>query len=238
MNEKDFRNFMKKQRRSQGTMDSCVEFTKVFEEYLSIYYDNIPLSDAHSEHLDTFLDWGKKEIGSMNSYLWAISRYYEYMGIDEMRRYANQLRGKAIAKKRAKRLNLLLEKIQGVSRAHLEAIKAVGITKVKQLLDAGATPDLRFALSQKTKVPLDAIDELVKLSDLCRISDIKGVRTRLLFDTGFDTIEKIAVQDSEEMQAQIRKINERENITTRHPTLIETKFWVEQAKNISKLIEY
>jgi len=229
---------MKKQRRSQGTMDSCVKFTKVFEEYLSIYYDNIPLSDAHSEHLDTFLDWGKKEIGSMNSYLWAISRYYEYMGIDEMRHYANQLRGKAIAKKRAKRPNLLLEKIQGVSRAHIEAIKAVGITNVKQLLDAGARPRLRFALSQKTKVPLDAIDELIKLSDLCRISDIKGVRTRLLFDTGFDTIEKIAVQDPEEMRAQIRKINERENITTRHPTLIETKFWVEQAKNLSKLIEY
>jgi hypothetical protein len=68
------------------------------------------------------------------------------------------------------------------------------------------------------------IVELIKLSDLCRISDIKGVRTRLLFDTGFDTIEKIAVQDPEEMRAQIRKINERENITTRHPTLIETKF--------------
>ena len=64
------------------------------------------------------------------------------------------------------------------------------------------------------------------------------MRVRLLFDTGFDTIEKIAVQDPVEMREQIIKINQRDRITACHPTLTETKFWVEQAIKLTKLVEY
>jgi hypothetical protein len=116
MNEREFRQFMKKQRRSQGTVDSCVDFTRVFEEYLNTHCSNIPLDEAQPEELDAFLDWGKKEIGPMNSYLWAISRYYEYTGNNTMRHYANQLRGQAIAKKRSKRPSLPLQKIKGLGQ--------------------------------------------------------------------------------------------------------------------------
>ncbi len=238
MNEKDFRNFMKKQHRSQGTMDSCVDFTRVFEEYLNVYCNNIPVNEAQPEHLDTFLDWGKKEIGSMNSYLWAISRYYEFASNDKMHRYANKLRGQAIAKKRPKYPNLLLKEIQGVETEYIEALETVGISNIKQLLKAGASPESRSALSEKTKIHLSEITELVQISDLCRISDIKGVRVRLLFDTGFDTIEMIADQDPEDMRAQINMIIENKSLSSKNPTLAETKFWVYQARNLPKLVLY
>lgn len=103
---------------------------------------------------------------------------------------------------------------------------------------AGSTPKSRLELSQKTGMLPEAITELVKIADLCRISDIKGVRVRLLYDTGFDSIEKIAAQDPEEIRDQIVKVSEREKIAARNPTLVETKFWVEQAKNLPQLVVY
>jgi len=120
MDEEGFRQFMKQQRRSQGTMDSCVDFTQAFETYLNTHFDRMELNEAQPEHLDAFL------------------------------------------------------------------------------------------------------------------SDIKSARVRLLFDTGFDTIEKIAAQDPVEMREQIMEINQREKIADRHPTLTETKFWVAQAKKTAQ----
>jgi hypothetical protein len=238
MDEEAFRQFMKKQRRSQGTMDSCVDFTRVFEEYLKAHFDRMELNEAQPEHLDAFLAWGKGKYGFMNSHLWAVSRYYEFTGNDRMRRYANQIRSQTIEKKRSKRPSLLLKEIEGIKPEYIGVLGMLGISNAAQLINAGKTHNSRLALSEETGIPYDGIDELVKLADLCRISDIKGMRVRLLYDTGFDTIEKIANQDPVEMRDQIIKINQREKIAACHPTLTETKFWVEQAKKLPKLVEY
>lgn len=238
MDEEGFRQFMKKQRRSQGTMDNCVNFTQEYEEYLFKHFDRIDLNQAQLEHLDAFMEWGKGKHGSMNSHLWAISRYYEYTGNHSMRRYVNQIRSQKIEKGRSKRPSLLLKEIEGIKSEHMGALEMIGISNTAQIINAGKTHNFRLALSRETGIPYDVIVELVKLADLCRISDIKGMRVRLLFDTGFDTIEKIAAQDPEEMRDQIIKVNQREKIAARHPTLIETRFWVEQAKNLPKLVEY
>jgi len=238
MDEVGFRKFMKKQRRSQGTMDSCVNFTQVFEEYLNAHFDQTDLNEAQPEQLDAFLAWGRGKFSSMNSHIWAISRYYEYTGNDIMRRYANQIRSQKIENRRSKRPSLLLKEIEGIKSEHIGALERIGISNITQLINAGKTHNSRLALSGETGIPFDVIEELVRLADLCRISDIKGMRVRLLFDTGFDTIEQIAAQDPIEMRAQIILINQREKIAARHPTLTETKFWVEQAKKLPKLVEY
>ena len=238
MDEEGFRKFMKKQRRSQGTMDSCVTFAQVFEEYLNTQVDRLELNEAQPEDLNAFLAWGKGKYSSMNSHLWAISRYYEYTGNEAMRRYANQIRSQKIEKGRSKRPSLLLKEIEGIKSEHLGILGMIEISNAAQLINAGKTHNFRLALSGETGIPYDVIVELVKLADLCRISDIKGMRVRLLFDTGFDTLEKIAAQDPVEMREQIIKINQRERIAARHPTLTETKFWVEQAKELPKLVEY
>lgn len=96
----------------------------------------------------------------------------------------------------------------------------------------------RLALSEETGIQSDEIEELVKLADLCRISDIKEIGVRLLFDTGFGTMGKIAAQDPGEMRSQIIRVNQIQQITARNPTLTGTKFWVEQAKKLPGLVEY
>lgn len=238
MDETGFRQFMKEQHRSQGTMDSCVMFTQIFEEYLNTYFYGMELNEAQPEHLNAFINRVKGKFHSTNSHLWAISRYYEYAGNDVMSRHANQMRSRMIEQKRSKRPSLQLREIEGIKLEYIDALEIAGISNVKQLLSAGDTQNSRSALAGETGIPIDGILELVKLADLCRISDIKGIRVRLLFETGFDTIDKIAVQDPEMMRNQIIMINHSEKITTRDPTLSETMFWVEQAKNLPRMVEY
>jgi len=78
----------------------------------------------------------------------------------------------------------------------------------------------------------------VKLADLTRIVDIKGVRVRLLYEASIDTIEKLSTYDPEKLHERLVAVNSDKHILKRHPTIIEAKYWVTQAKNLEKLVEF
>ena len=238
MNEEGFRIFLKKQRRSQGTIEQCVRLTKEFEAYLGEHRVGKGLDEAHSEDLKTFVSWKKKQRKSVNSYLWAIHRYYEHMSNEPMRRLATYMRQQEIAKRRGRQKPLQLKDIRGVGAEHIEKLAEIGITDVKGVLKAGRTREQREALSRKSDVSLDDILEVVKLTDLTRIVDFKGLRVRLLYEAGADTVEKVSRYNPEELRERVVEVNEQRQILKRHPTLVETRYWVTQAKALQKIVEY
>jgi hypothetical protein len=238
MVKEGFQTFLKKQRRSQGTIRQCVKLTGEFETYLHQHREGKGLDEAGSDDLESFVSWKKKQKKSVNSYLWAIYRYYEYASNEPMRKLANDIRRKEIDKRRGKRKSLSLKDIQGVDHEHIKKLNAIGIIDVKGMLGAGRTNEEREELSRKSSVPLDEILELVKLADLTRIVDIKGVRVSLLYAAGADTVENIARYDPERLRERLIEVNEERRILKRHPTLIETSYWVTQAKALPKIVNY
>jgi Phage integrase, N-terminal SAM-like domain len=98
MNEEEFHIFLKEQRRSQGTIEQCVRLTGEFGVYLGENRAGTGLDDAHPEDLKAFVSWKKKQRESVNSYLWAIHRYYEYTANEPMRRLATDMRQKGLPK--------------------------------------------------------------------------------------------------------------------------------------------
>ena len=238
MNEEEFRTFLRKQGRSQGTVEQCVRLTGEFEAYLGEHRVGKGLEDAHPEDLDAFVSWKKRQRQSVNSYLWAIHRYYEYTSNEPMRRLATDMRQQEIAKGRGRRRSLRLKEIQGVAAEQIEKLAAIGIADVEGVLEAGRTKEEREELSRRSGVPLDEILELVKLADLARIVDIKGVRVRLLYEAGVDTVEKVSRYDPEGLRKRVVEVNEQRQILKRHPTLVETRYWVTQAKALQKIVEY
>jgi hypothetical protein len=86
-----------------------------------------------------------------------------------------------------------------VNQAHVSRLKAIGITDIRQMVESGETPDARRKLTESTGIPAAGISELVKLSDLARLTGVKGVRARLYHDAGLDTWEKIASLDAHEL---------------------------------------
>ena len=238
MDEEGFRSFLKKQRRSVGTIQTCIDFTLIFEQYLKKHRKEKTVENAKIADLEAFIDWGKKEIGSMNSYLWALGRYFEYSEQESLRKWVNQMRQSEIAKKRGKGKKLLLRKIHGVQEEDVKKLESEGVSDTKAILTSGRTHELRVELSKRIGIPLKRIVELVKIADLTRIVDIKGIRVRLLYSTGVDTVEKVATQDPENLRELTIKVNEVEKLMKRHPTLVETTYWISQAKELESIIDW
>lgn len=108
-----------------------------------------------------------------------------------------------LREERIKRVPFAVGKFRGVNPEHVGKLATVGIKNVKQMLEVGRTPSGRQELSEKTGVPQDAILELVKLSDLARIPGVKGIRARLYYDAGVDTVEKMAKWDPAELRTMV-----------------------------------
>jgi hypothetical protein len=78
----------------------------------------------------------------------------------------------------------------------------------------------------------------VKFADITRISDIKGIKGRLLLEAKIDTIKKLSNFSAEKLREKLIEINEKKKILKRPPTLVETTYWVEQANKLPEIVEY
>ena len=80
--------------------------------------------------------------------------------------------------------------------------------------------------------------ELAKLTDLARIRGLGAAFTRLYYETGADTIEKLSGRDPEELLDLAHKLNQQKNITKVVPPLKDFKQYVEMAKDLPKVMEF
>lgn len=238
MDEKGFREFSRKHGRSKSAIESCIGFVKKFENYLQKYKGIKGIDEATPDDIRDFVSWGTNELKSINSYLWGLHRYYEFTSDKKMYRTALDLRRQEIEDRRDRRKPLQLKKIQGVASKHAARLESLGITNAKQMIEAGRTRTRRHELSKKTGIPLECILDLVKFADITRISDIKGVKGRLLLEAKVDTIKKLATFSAEELRKKLIEANEKQKILKRPPTLVETTYWVEQANKLPEIVEY
>jgi hypothetical protein len=234
MHEKEFREFLRRSGRSQSAIKRCISYVKEFEQYLRECRGGKGLEDAIPEDLEDFAEWiEKKPKTSAKTHLWAIRYYYEYTSNETLRNVASDLRQRRIT-----RVPFALRGFRGINPKYLEKLAAVGIRNVEQMLDAGRTPSGRQELSAKTGIPLDSILELLKLSDLARIPGIKGIRARLYYDAGVDSIEKMAEWDPKALRAMLIEFVDKTKFDGVAPLPKEAEFSVEKAKKLPKIVEY
>jgi hypothetical protein len=234
MDEEEFRKFLRRDGRSQSAIKRCISYVKEFERYLRECQGGKRLEDAISQELEEFVEWiEKKPKISAKTRLWALRYYYEYASNEVLRNVASELR-----QRRIKRVPFALRGFRGIDPEYLEKLAAVGIRNVEQMLDAGRTRNGRQQLSTKTSIPINAILELVKLSDLARIPGVKGIRARLYYDAGVDRIEKMAEWDPKALRTMLIEFVERTRFDGIAPLPKEAIFSVEKAKKLPKTVEY
>jgi predicted flap endonuclease-1-like 5' DNA nuclease len=205
-----------------------------FQKFMQGHCDGKGLAEAEPADLEAFVAWIEREPkASAKTQLWALRYYFEFEKNDEMYQLAGLLR-----EQRIKRSSFPLKDFRGVDVEHTARLAAAGIKDVKQMLEAGRTHAGRQKLADETGVPLAAIVELVKLSDLARIPGIKGIRARLYHDAGVDTVAKMAGWDPEELRAMVLEFVERTGFEGIAPLPAEAAFSVARAKELPKIIEY
>ncbi len=133
-----------------------------------------------------------------------------------------------------------LKKMIGVDPEQIERLAAVGVKNTKQLFERARSKQDRAELSRLANVPDDVMLELVKLSDLVRAAYVGPVYARIIYETGADTLEKLAECSPEELLARMHAVNEEKKLTkSALPKSVEEMvLFLDIVKMIPKVIEY
>jgi len=233
VDEAGFDRFLRRSGRSPRAAARCVRYVQEFDQYLHTCRHDKELQEADAGDLEQFVNWIERELkASAKTHLWALRYYFEYTSNEEMHSLASATRAQRI-----KRTPFPVSKFRGVHSDSVDKLASVGIRNVAQMLEAGRTPSDRQTLAEKTGVPPEVILEYVKLSDLARISGTKGIRARLYYDAGVDTLEVLAWWDPVELRAMLIDFVERTDFDGIAPLPKEAASAVATAKRLPRIVE-
>ena len=130
-----------------------------------------------------------------------------------------------------------LREFRGVSPEYVRKLEAYGIKSAGQMLAAAGTKGQRAVLAMETGVPVEAVLELVKLSDLARLPGVKGIRARLYYDAGVDSIAKMAAWEPEALRIMVTEYVERTGFDGIPPLPKEVSSTIANARKLPKVVE-
>lgn len=230
-----FSRYLKKKGKQDHVIRGLMAQVSRFEGWLQERYQK-ELDAASGEQILVYLgelEVQKKGLGKKNAR--GIALYYSALGMRELALKANDYREEAIAGERG---GFNLKEIRGINLEHLVTLEKAGIRTTAALLEASRTVGERQALAKRTGIPGERLLELVKLADLSRLPGVKGIRTRLYYDAGVDTLDKLAAWDPGELRAMLVDWVARtgfEGIAALPKEVLST---VETARILPRLIEY
>lgn len=130
-----------------------------------------------------------------------------------------------------------VNQIRGIQMSTAEKLAVAGVTTSEALLDTGKTPVGRKALAAKVGVDAKEILELVNRADLARVRGIGEVYSNLLENVGVDTVVELSRRVPANLHAKLVE-QTLAGDARRAPTLVQVADWVQQAKDLGRLVEY
>lgn len=131
-----------------------------------------------------------------------------------------------------------IKKIEGIAESYAQKLGEVGITTVEALLEHGATRRGRQDLAQRTGISEKLILEWVNRADLFRIKGIGEEYSDLLEAAGVDTVVELARRNPDNLYETLVAVNAEKKLVRRLPSREQVRKWVEQAKQLPRVIEY
>jgi len=232
MDEEGFFRFLRKGGRTPSMARQVIATVTAFEHFLVEQMDK-GLDEAGAQDLEAYVAWLEREPKkSAKGHLHALHYYYEYTTNENMASLAGLLR-----QERIERPPFPLREFRGVQPEQIAKLEAIGVRNVDQMLAAGRTQAKREALAQRVGIPEAAVLELVKLSDLARMPGVKGIRARLYYDAGVDSIEQMARWEPEALRLMVTDYIQRTGFEGIAPLPAEVRFTVAYAKKLPKVVE-
>jgi hypothetical protein len=227
-----FTDYLKRRGKEDHVVKGLVDSVGLFEDYLQKRNKEIHQTTS-VDLLDYVASCERERKGSARIRIRGVALYLRYMGNSEVATVADRIRAAGISKDRA---IFKLKDFLWVNQAHVSRLKAIGITNIRQMIDSGRTPDARRKLAENTRIPAAGILELVRLSDLARLTGVKGIRARLYHDAGLDTWEKIASLDARELIDVCTRFVKATGFPGIPPTPKEAAFTVGSAKTVPRIV--
>ncbi len=131
-----------------------------------------------------------------------------------------------------------IKDVEGIGEASAKKLQEQGITTTEKLMEAGSTPKGRQELAEKTEISEKLILRWVNNADLFRLKGVGEEYADLLEKAGVDTVPELAQRNAENLFKKLSEINEEKKLVRKTPSENQVKDWVEQAKNLPRVITY
>jgi predicted flap endonuclease-1-like 5' DNA nuclease len=131
-----------------------------------------------------------------------------------------------------------VKELEGITDTIVAKLAERDISDSEQLVRAAATPAQRKELAVFCGCETGEILQLANRADLARVKGIGGVYSDLLEIAGVDTVKELASRRADNLHAKITQTNDRDNLTTKPPSLAMVQGWVDQAKALEPLLSY
>ena len=134
--------------------------------------------------------------------------------------------------------NKKIEDVEGIGPATGEKLRAAGIKDTDALLANACTPKQRKDLAEKSGLSEKQVLTFANMVDLYRISGIGAEYAQLLEAAGVDTVPALARRNAANLTATLAEVNEQKKLTRRVPSEAEVTKWIDQAKELPRVLEY
>jgi predicted flap endonuclease-1-like 5' DNA nuclease len=135
-------------------------------------------------------------------------------------------------------MGVRVKDLKGMTEELIAALTARGIRTSDQMLEATRQPKQRKELAILSGTDPRALLELANRADLARVKGVGGVYSDLLEKAGVDTVKELATRRPDNLYTRILETNSREQLTRQPPTAALVESWVEQARELPKLLTY
>lgn len=131
-----------------------------------------------------------------------------------------------------------LQTIEGIGDTYAEKLQQAGIGSLEALLEQGKTAKGRADLEEKSGISGKLILKWVNRADLFRVKGIGEEYGDLLEIAGVDTVPELAQRNAENLYKKMAEINEERNLVRRLPAQSQVADWIEQAKQLPRMLTY
>lgn len=231
-NEDDFRKQLKQIGKNPTVIDGLVKEVYHFRDWLLIN-KNKTLETAE---INDLLSYAKNlNTRELKIYMRALALFYRWLEKDELKELAHSLREAETSKTRR---FFNLREFQGVNLEEIGNLEALGIRNVEDMLSAGRTPQMRKEMAERSGVSHETIMELVKLADLSRLPGVKGIRARLYYNAGIDTVEAFCQWKPVELQKHLEKFVRDSRFDGVAPLPKEIQNTIKTAAKLPRIIQF
>jgi len=131
-----------------------------------------------------------------------------------------------------------IEAIEGIGEVYAAKLKEIGIKTTEQFLERAATRKGRKELAETLGISEKLILKWANRADLFRIKGIGEEYSDLLEAAGVDTVPELAQRNPENLYQKLLEVNAEKKLVRRPPSLKQVANWVEQAKELPRVLSY
>ena len=234
MKEEEFRKHLKRKTKKPDVIERNVLAVKKFVAYLEEEKGKT-LDEVNSDDITAYVEMIEKvKKKSAKGHLYVLMNYFRFRENEELLRFTGKLREERT--KKSRRIFPIKEFLD-INPQHIKKLAEIGIKNVEQMLEAGKKKQQRKELSDQLGIPEEAILELVKLSDITRMGYIKTKLSRLYYNSGLDSPEKVAKFEPDELYEHFKKYVKESGWDGMVPNLADLVNNIKGARSLKKVVE-